>query len=134
MERLFSPGLQLVAIGLLHNVVGLFLGFAPLREILSGGVIGAVEGSFERMAIFWFLWFGWMLMLLGFALRAREPEPAPRLLVAGLTAVVLGGALAIPASGFWLGLVPLAGMIIRAHWWPCCERLAFREGPPEQRP
>jgi hypothetical protein len=112
VEQIRSPGLQLVAIGVLHNVVGLLLGQEQVLAILAGGYVGAVEGAFDRMAIFWFLWFGWMLMLLGGAVRAIEPRPVPRWLAAGIALMVLGGGLAMPASGFWLGLIPVAGMLM----------------------
>ncbi|MEQ1571573.1 MAG: DUF6463 family protein [Myxococcota bacterium] len=111
MRHLGSPGLQLVAIGVLHNLVGLVLGSEPLLALAQDGWFGQVEGSMDRVAIFWFLWFGWMLMLLGGAVRALEPGRVPTALTAGIAAMILGGCATIPVSGFWLGLIPVAGLV-----------------------
>jgi hypothetical protein len=112
VEQLRSPGLQLVGIGVVHNAIGLLLGREPIAAILAGGYTGAVDVAFDRMAIFWFLWFGWVLMLLGGAVRAIEPQTVPRWLVAGIAAMALGGAAAMPLSGFWLALIPVVGMLL----------------------
>ena len=65
-------GTQLIAIGVLHNTVGVAMGSAPLRRMLAAGWVGTPDAAFDQMAIFWFLWFGWMLMLLGAAIRTLE--------------------------------------------------------------
>ena len=107
-------GTQLAAIGVLHNVIGFALGAEPLRRMFAAGWIGAAEASFDQAAIFWFLWFGWMLMLLGGALRALEAQGrVPTALLAATAAMCLGGAISIPASGFWLGLIPVATILAR---------------------
>lgn len=111
MTWMRSPGLQLVAIGVLHNLVGLVLAAGPLRAIVADGFFDAVGHETDRMAAFWFVWFGWMLMLLGGAMRALEPRPVPLGLVVGCAAMILGGCAAMPVSGFWFGLLPVAGMV-----------------------
>lgn len=113
MRRWSSPGIQLGVIGALHTIVG-FLIFAPqLRDILADGVLGAVDPVPERMAAFWFLWFGWVLILLGAAFRALEVRGAlPLSLVLGAGAMALAGALVLPVSGFWLGFVPVITAIV----------------------
>lgn len=112
-----TAGTLVIAIGVLHTVVGLALGAVPLRGIAADGYVGAVESSFDRMAIFWFLAFGLALMLAGEAFRAmeRSGERVPARLGWMLAAISLLGAAAIPASGFWLGLGPAALVIVRGR-------------------
>lgn len=110
-------GTLMLAIGVLHTVVGVVLGWTPLVAIASDGYVGAVERSFDRMAIFWFLGFGFVLMLAGEAVRLLEDrgEPVPPRLGWILGAVSGLGAAAIPASGFWLGLLPAGLIVWRAY-------------------
>lgn len=112
--RSFTPGAQLVAIGVLHQVVGLALGRSVLAAIASDGFVSAIEPSFERIALFWFLWFGWVLLLLGGAVLALEGRGgAPRWLAIAIGVMAVGGGLMIPVSGFWLALVPVGMMVAR---------------------
>ena len=117
MRRFSSigAGSLVVAIGVLHTVFGLALGAAPLAGIAADGYVGAVEESFDRMAIFWVLAFGFALILAGESFRAieRRGDGVPRRLGWMLAAISLAGAAAIPASGFWLGLVPAALVLAR---------------------
>jgi len=120
MEDAMYGGTQLMAIGALHTAVGLAMGSAPLRRMLAAGWIGTPDVAFDQMAIFWFLWFGWMLMLLGGAIRVLEQRggvPIPLILATG--AMCVAGGLSMPASGFWLGLAPVFTVLyrerIRAH-------------------
>lgn len=112
-----TAGTLVVAIGVLHTAVGVLLGAAPLQAIVRGGYISAVDGHFDRMAIFWFLMFGFVLMLVGDAFRAIEHAVGvvPPRLGWMLGAVSLAGAAAMPVSGFWLALIPTALILGRAR-------------------
>jgi hypothetical protein len=115
-----SAGHLIIAIGVLHTVVGLILGAGPLAAIFRDGYVGAVDGHFDRMAIAWFLLFGFVLMLAGDAVRAIEDTAAtvpPRLGYA-LGAIALLGGTAMPVSGFWLGLIPATMIVLRARQSP----------------
>ena len=110
-----SAGVLLLAIGVVHNVVGVLVGWPWLLEILADGYVAAVPDDAPwRMAIFWFLWFGWALMLVGaaWARIERSGDTIPGWQGTGLALLVLAGGLAMPISGFWLGL-PVAGLV----WW-----------------
>lgn len=110
---------MLVAIGLLHQLVGVLFGLgvlppfegapvaAPLLDIVSDGVIGAIEPHAARMVIFWFLMSGFLMLMAGWLAHLLERGRAlPRSFGLALGAFSLGGALLIPLSGFWLGLIP----------------------------
>lgn len=115
-----TVGALLVGIGVVHDLVGVAFGLgwlppaegaaarAPLTEIVRAGIIGAVEPDPWRMTFFWFVMTGFALMLAGVAAHAIERaglRPSPGLAASIAAFSVLGIAL-IPASGFWLGLVP----------------------------
>jgi hypothetical protein len=112
-----TAGAIVIAIGTLHTVIGLALGASPLMDIVRGGYVGAIDGHFDRMAIAWFLFFGFALMLAGDAFRAveRSASGAPARLGWALGAISLVGATAMPVSGFWLGLIPAAMIVRRAR-------------------
>jgi hypothetical protein len=119
VERTRGPG-QSVAVGtllwwvgVLHQTVGLALGWDVVVAVLRDGYVGAIEPDNERMVVFWFFVAGWLMMFCGRALRAIERERAlPAEFGWRLVAFGVLGGLAIPASGFWLavplGLVALA--------------------------
>ena len=66
---------------------------------------------------FGFLWFGWLAMLLGgsWLQVERRGLVIPNWQGVALFAVGLLGALAMPASGFWL-VLPVGGVVIWRAW------------------
>lgn len=113
-SRITSGGLVL-AIGTIHNVIGIALTRPHLREILADGYVNAVPDDAPwRLAAFWFLWFGWGLMLLGASWHHMERRgvAVPRWAGAVLFAIGLAGGLAMPASGFWL-VLPVCALVFR---------------------
>jgi hypothetical protein len=123
-----TPGKALLLIGVLHEAVGIAAGLGALplsdglprnlfREILSAGVIGAVEADRGRAVLFWYLSFGLLLLMLGFALDRWEVrgDRLPASVGWQLVLLALAGGLLIPASGFWLALVPGIWVLRRAH-------------------
>jgi hypothetical protein len=111
MDRIYSPGLQLVFIGACHELLLLGLGWPHILEAFGQGYVGTADSSLEWGAIFWSLQFGLVVILLGAAVRALEPRPAPVPLALGVALMALSGGLAMPISGFWLALVP-AGLML----------------------
>ncbi|MFC4104134.1 DUF6463 family protein [Paenibacillus xanthanilyticus] len=111
-------GLCLVLTGLLHTVVGLALFTPDLIPIVTEGFWDTVVGEerlIHRENAFWFMMFGFVLMLLGYAvdwmlkkLGATPPVALGWLLMA----TCLLGAVIMPVSGFWLGL-PQAWILAR---------------------
>lgn len=103
MQRNIS-GFLLIATGVLHCAVGLVLGWALLGEIVADGLIGAIADDPSRNAIFWFMFGGVMMIMLGALMHEveTEREALPHWLGWSLIALGLGGGLCIPASGFWL--------------------------------
>jgi hypothetical protein len=69
-----------------------------------------------RGLVFWFLIMSPLLAMVGQLViaSARAGRPASRALGWQLLTFALGGAILMPASGFWLGLVPAAILLRRA--------------------
>lgn len=124
----WSPGNALFAIGVLHEAVGLAGGAGVVAmpggdrrnlfaELARAGVVGAVEPDPARQILFWYLFFGLLLLVLGRALHRWEAPGAPLPASVGwqLVAVAVAGGLLIPASGFWLALAPGLWVIRRAR-------------------
>lgn len=116
-----------MAIGLLHQIVGIAIGLglgpvisgsaaAPLLDLWHAGVIGQAEQDPLRIAIVWFLMFGFLLILLGMVLHRLERSGGKlsRGLAWGLGGLCALGVLVMPTSGFWLGFVPTVQIWRRA--------------------
>ncbi|GEC92875.1 DUF6463 family protein [Brevibacillus brevis] len=106
-------GFTLIITGLLHTVVGLFLYAEPLQQIVANGFWNAVGR--EEVAAFWFMMFGFLLMLLGYMadwLMKKKGMETPAAFGWTILGICVVGAIAMPASGFWLG-IPQAGILLR---------------------
>jgi hypothetical protein len=111
-----KAGSLVTGIAAVHCVVGVALAPAPLRAIWANGVIGAIDPHLDRIAVFWFMFFGLLMFLLGEALRIWEASATLPVSVGyGFGALSLAGAIAMPVSGFWLGLVPAALIVVRSR-------------------
>ncbi|MDP2272478.1 MAG: DUF6463 family protein [Archangium sp.] len=123
-----TAGLLVVAIGVIHQLVGLLTGLgwmpgpggatsAPLVDLVRAGFVGQAEGDPLRMALVWFLLFGFMMILTGVALHRLERSGVPlgRDAAAGFGSLCLLGVVLMPASGFWLGFIPTVLLWRRAR-------------------
>lgn len=102
-------GWCLVAIGIVHTTFGLIVGWASIADGVRAGFVGAWDNPSERGMLFWFLAFGFLCMLTGAAAAQVERTGAPLSwpFIAGLALLTVAGVTAMPASGFWLALIPV---------------------------
>ncbi|WP_373232402.1 DUF6463 family protein [Cohnella sp.] len=110
-------GLLLMLTGLLHTVVGLFGYMEQLQLIAADGLWNTVEeGQWERTTAFWFMMFGFLLMILGYTadwlMKKKGIEP-PTVFGWMLLLLCLTGAVIMPVSGFWL-VLPQAWILLRS--------------------
>lgn len=108
-----------MGIGALHQIVGVAAGLgllpsasgsatAPLLDLWRSGIIGQAETDPLRMAMVWFLMFGFLLIFSGMVLHRLELSGGKlsRGLAWGLGGLCAIGVLLMPVSGFWLGFIP----------------------------
>ncbi|MHB9002256.1 MAG: DUF6463 family protein, partial [Thermoanaerobaculia bacterium] len=106
-------GKAIVGIGVIHTLFGLWFMRGTLVELLDDGLFNTVPGHPTREAVFWFLFTGFALIVLGVLihwLEARNIAP-PAFLGWSLLALTSAGIFLMPASGFWLLLAPVAGLL-----------------------
>ena len=110
------PGYALIVIGVIHTIFGVAAFRATLHLLIAAGVWNTINGEPEREMAFWFLYFGFVLMILGALLvrLAREGPPVPRFVGWALLAITLVGVLVMPASGFRLVLIPVGGLLLKS--------------------
>ncbi|WP_309118115.1 DUF6463 family protein [Paenibacillus sp.] len=109
-------GLLLALTGLLHSVVGLILYGDALLPIATEGLWNTMqEGDWERLNAFWFMMFGFLLMLIGYivswVLKQTQLRP-PTVVGWSILAIGIVGAVIMPISGFWL-VLPQAWLLLR---------------------
>jgi hypothetical protein len=105
-----------MAIGVLHTVVGLAIFRATLKELLAEGLVNTVHGQPMRELAFWFLFFGFLGILLGALVDWCEArgQRLPAFLGLGLLALAAVCVTLMPVSGGWLLLVPALGASTRS--------------------
>ena len=104
-------GLWLLAVAAIHTLFATIVFLPQLEEIVQRGVIDSVGNDPMLGAVVWFVLFGAVLALFGWAVLIVERYIAPasqllRPLGLGVLALALLGVALMPASGFWLVLPP----------------------------
>lgn len=108
-------GQLLMAIALVHQLVGVGFYFDALQAIVQDGVFNSVVAPYwERDAAFWFFQFGFMLFLYGWMTHwlLNHARVLPAFWGWSLLGICLLGVFMMPFSGFWLA-IPIALMLIR---------------------
>jgi hypothetical protein len=125
-----TVGFAMLAIAAIHQIAGIAIGLGldpsapflaegsapPLLAMLRDGLFDGVGVDPWRNAMVWFLLWGFLLGVLG--LLAHHTERAglalPRSFALAFGALCVLGVVLMPASGFWLGIVPVAMVLRRA--------------------
>ena len=107
-------GRAVMAIGVLHTVVGIFMFRSTLADLFADGLVNTVHGPARGFA-FWFLFFGFLGLLLGALVDwcEQSSRPLPAFLGLGLLSITITCLILMPASGGWLLLVPALGAVFR---------------------
>ncbi|GLI04927.1 hypothetical protein YDYSG_09570 [Paenibacillus tyrfis] len=107
-------GMYMIATGMIHNVVGLLMGWEVLGLMAQDGWVNSVSSEPDRNAIFWFLAIGFFWMITGhvFHKYLKESDHAlPAIFGWYLLLFAVVGCTLMPVSGIWL-FFPQAIMII----------------------
>ncbi len=115
-------GLLLIAIGVLHTVVGIFNGYSVLSQIsratFSTETSRQLVAALGRQFAFWFLFGGFLMLALGHLLtwiERRLGRPVPSFIGWELLVLSVAGLLAMPVSGFWLVFAVAIYTIVKAR-------------------
>jgi hypothetical protein len=110
-------GWYLIMIGIIHNTIGLLMGWEILSGMASEGWWNTIERdgqiNFARSAIIWFLLVGFFWWILGFLMQSWLNKTAcrlPRLVGWGILIAGIIVSYLLPISGAWL-FIPL-GLVI----------------------
>ena len=108
-------GKWLFAVGVIHSSFGLVFGLKTLAVLWSERVFNTVNGQPAREAIFWFLYTGFLLLVVGALIDQVERRglPIPRLVTLSFVVMTAIGVVVMPISGIWLLIPPVAGMLFR---------------------
>ena len=110
-------GSLLIAIGILHCIVGVIGGLDYLGEIGQAGFFDSIGSEYPRIAVFWFMFSGFLLILFGQLARSVERSQRrqlPQFVGWELLVISIIGAILIPISGFWLLMALAINIIIAA--------------------
>jgi len=110
-------GLWIVGVGVVHTGYGLVFQSWVFRELFDDGLFNTVNGQPEREFAFWFMFFGFLAIVLGFVIDwiERQCLRLPRYLgwsLLGLTGVLV---FIMPISGGWLLAPPAIGAIVNSR-------------------
>ena len=108
-------GKWLFAVGVIHSLFGIFFMHTTLAVLWSEGLVNTVNGQPPREAVFWFLYTGILLLVVGVLINLveRERRAIPRFVVWSFVALTIVGVVVMPISGIWLLIPPAAGMVVR---------------------
>jgi hypothetical protein len=112
-------GKTIFAIVLIHTIVGFVMFRDVISHLAAERFINTVGIQPDRNAAFWFFIGGFSLLIFGGLIdwiERRELELPPFLSWAFLLVTIVGLVM-VPASGFWLMLIPIVGMYGRACMW-----------------
>ena len=108
-----NTGNLLIATGIIHNLIGFIMGWSVLTEIASSGFVNSINDEMDRNAIFWFLFGGFMMIIMGKLMQSYLESGChlPKWLGMSFLVLALVGCIMMPVSGFWL-VIPQALLII----------------------
>lgn len=109
-------GKSIFIIGLIHTIFGFVFMHRTLLHIVQSGVFNTIHGQVEREAVFWFLFSGFSLIILGALINwiEKRGEILPDFLRWSFLAITITGIVIMPLSGFWLLLIPVTGFFMQS--------------------
>ena len=108
-------GKWFVAVGVIHSLFGFAFMRGTLAVLWSERLFNTVNGQPNREAMFWFLYTGFLLLIVGVMVDQTEKRglAVPSFVNWAFVVLALIGVVVMPISGIWLLLPPVAGLMIR---------------------
>lgn len=110
-------GRSVLAVGVIHCLVGTMVFSGRLKEIVADGLWNAVDGHAGRPLAFWFEGAGLLIILLGVAIDwiEKEGKGFPVVLSYGFPLLVVVSIVAMPFSGGWLFVPGAIGLLMKRN-------------------
>ncbi|UCE07736.1 MAG: hypothetical protein JSW07_06810 [bacterium] len=114
-------GKWIFAVGVIHTLFGIAFMKTTLAVLWSERLFNTVNGQPDREATFWFLYTGFLLLIVGALVNQVEKHGLTVSSFVNWALVVLTiiGVVVMPISGIWLLLPPVAGLLIRKKKTKC---------------
>lgn len=108
-------GKWLFAVGVIHSLFGFVFMRNTLAVLWLEGVFNTVNGQPAREAIFWFLYTGFLLLVVGVLIDQVERSNLviPWFVTWSFVAMAVIGVVVMPISGIWLLTPAVVGMLFR---------------------
>ena len=102
------------AVGVIHSLFGLAFMKTTLAVLWSERLFNTVNGQPTREAVFWFLYTGFLLLIIGVLIDQTERHrlAVPWFVVWAFVLLTVVGLIVMPISGIWLLLPPVVGFAI----------------------
>ena len=114
-------GWYVFSLGIIHVLFGFIMLQDGLSEILNAGLFNGVGDNLDANVAFWFQFFGFFLIYLGWHWKEqikRYKEPLSKFTAFGMTVLTIVGLVFVPVSGFIL-MTPLCFIMLYPH---CSEK------------
>ena len=110
-------GISIILVGIIHSIFGLVAFSGIISSVLSEGVFNTVNGQASREWAFWFLFFGFLLIIFGLLLDWCEKSgiELPRFLPWSLLIFTILLVVIMPVSGGWMMFIPCIGLFVRRY-------------------
>jgi len=111
-------GRYILGVSAIHTVFGVIVFQDVLMRIFADGLFNAIGDDPLRGAVTWFLFTGFSLAVIGLAVDLLEKHaPTTKLSVLGWVVFAISGlgVILMPASGFWLLMIPAFTMVLRSR-------------------
>ena len=109
-------GKAVVFIGIVHTIFGFVVFRSTLAELVTEGIFNTVNGQPDREFAFWFLFFGFMAIIVGLVVDwcERKIGELPNFFGWSLLALTALLVTIMPVSGGWAVFVPAIAAIYRS--------------------
>ena len=107
-------GKWVFAVGVIHSLFGVAFMKTTLAVLWSERLFNTVNGQPTREAVFWFLYSGSLLLIIGVLIDQTERHrlAVPWFVVWAFVLLTVVGLIVMPISGIWLLLPPVVGFAI----------------------
>ena len=108
-------GKSMIIVGVIHSIFGLAVFSSTVFEVFGEGLFNTVNGQPMREWVFWFMFFGFLLIILGWLVDWCEraslefPKYFGWAIILFTTVVVF----IMPISGGWMMFIPSLGLMFR---------------------